>query len=340
MNIIIKHNSMSTKLIYLAVGLAIVFGSTLLVAKPAQAQIGGYRSAPGTNDTPAGCYTPSRPGVGVILETVCPDDNNSTESGAATAYPSSNSSSGSNSSANLMKMIESLQKRVAALTKLVQQKNAAKIAARGTAGATPAKITKNIGVGSKGAQVTSLQQCLVNLGYFKKADMDPTYGPKTRQAVKQFQAAEGIASSGNEWSTGYGYVGPKTRNKLNNKCGSANTAASGNSSSNSAYTIKDVSSVTRESQPCYQEAETSRVSIACQGEGCPPKPPMCSVLNITLKDGDTRSVNIGVRQQTRDSASQIKSAIKASGYSGDYLDIFAKVPPAGSPGSGVYMISN
>lgn len=142
----------------------------------------------------------------------------------AWAAPSSvKASSGSASTDQLKAMIENLQKRVAALTKLVQERNkqaglSGLSGAGGSAAATPAEVTRNLGVGSKGVQVTSLQQCLSNLGFFNREDMDPTYGPKTRRAVKAFQEAQGIVSSGNEWTTGYGYVGPKTRKELNAEC--------------------------------------------------------------------------------------------------------------------------
>ena len=145
-------------------------------------------------------------------------------SGAGVRESVSTGAAAGASSEELKKMIEQLQKRVAALTKQIQAKKTTKTTKNtntpaGTSGSSEARsITKNLGVGSKGAQVTSLQQCLSDLGYFDEGDMDPTYGPKTRQAVKQFQTAEGIASSGNEWTTGYGYVGPKTRNKLNSQC--------------------------------------------------------------------------------------------------------------------------
>ncbi len=40
------------------------------------------------------------------------------------------------------------------------------------------------------------------------------FGNLTRDAVKKFQTKYGIASSGDENTTGYGLVGPKTRSKL------------------------------------------------------------------------------------------------------------------------------
>ena len=41
------------------------------------------------------------------------------------------------------------------------------------------------------------------------------YGSLTTRAVQLFQAKYGIISSGSPFTTGYGFVGPKTRAKLN-----------------------------------------------------------------------------------------------------------------------------
>lgn len=40
------------------------------------------------------------------------------------------------------------------------------------------------------------------------------FGVLTREAVQKFQCAKGIACDGDESSTGYGYVGPRTRAAL------------------------------------------------------------------------------------------------------------------------------
>lgn len=65
--------------------------------------------------------------------------------------------------------------------------------------------------------VTKIQKCLASLGNY---DDDATgfFGPLTELAVKAFQSDQGIVSSGNAWTTGFGSVGPSTRSALNNKC--------------------------------------------------------------------------------------------------------------------------
>lgn len=79
-------------------------------------------------------------------------------------------------------------------------------------------ITRNLQVGSKGAEVTKLQQFLKSKGYFK-ATMVPNYGAATKAAVKSFQKAYGILQTGT--------VGPLTRAKIKALCTSATGSQSG-----------------------------------------------------------------------------------------------------------------
>jgi peptidoglycan hydrolase-like protein with peptidoglycan-binding domain len=69
-------------------------------------------------------------------------------------------------------------------------------------------------LGSSGATVTTIQQQLATLGYLNQSNVTGYFGPLTKTALQAFQASQGIASSGNETSTGYGLVGPKTRAAL------------------------------------------------------------------------------------------------------------------------------
>jgi hypothetical protein len=71
-------------------------------------------------------------------------------------------------------------------------------------------FTKSLVSGSRGVEVTKLQQRLQELGFFPK-NIKPTgfYGPTTFKAVKAFQKANKVEV--------LGIVGPRTRAKLNGK---------------------------------------------------------------------------------------------------------------------------
>ncbi|MHB8661013.1 MAG: peptidoglycan-binding domain-containing protein, partial [Minisyncoccota bacterium] len=86
-----------------------------------------------------------------------------------------------------------------------------------TAPSTPSTSTTlsaNLFFGSRGTQVTALQQILIKLNLLS---VSPTgyYGSLTMKAVETFQSTYGIVSSGSPATTGYGAVGPRTRTKLN-----------------------------------------------------------------------------------------------------------------------------
>lgn len=65
-------------------------------------------------------------------------------------------------------------------------------------------VTGMLRMGSKGAEVRALQTLLTRAGHVVKADGD--YGPTTRDAVKDFQRAQGITADG--------VAGPETRRRL------------------------------------------------------------------------------------------------------------------------------
>jgi len=61
-------------------------------------------------------------------------------------------------------------------------------------------------------EVTRLQQFLAqNSSIYPEARVTGYFGPATERAVQRWQAMKGLVSSGDADSTGYGYVGPKTR---------------------------------------------------------------------------------------------------------------------------------
>jgi hypothetical protein len=73
-------------------------------------------------------------------------------------------------------------------------------------------ITLTLKYGSHNQQVTWLQDLLKKLGFFPQSvKSNGNFGPTTRQSTQKFQCQYKIVCSGNERTTGYGQVGPKTR---------------------------------------------------------------------------------------------------------------------------------
>jgi hypothetical protein len=88
---------------------------------------------------------------------------------------------------------------------------------------TAGALSINLKSGSVSSQVATLQQLLNTAGYMvaKSGAGSPgqetsTFGPATKSAVQRFQCTHNIACSGSESTTGYGYVGAKTRAALSN----------------------------------------------------------------------------------------------------------------------------
>lgn len=89
---------------------------------------------------------------------------------------------------------------------------------------SPATVfSKKIKMGEKSEQVKQLQiilnsdpeTMLAKTGAGSSGKETTIFGPVTKQALKKFQCKYKIVCSGNEETTGYGALGPKTRTKLN-----------------------------------------------------------------------------------------------------------------------------
>jgi hypothetical protein len=84
-------------------------------------------------------------------------------------------------------------------------------------------ITSNLRIGMSSSEILVLQKIL-NQNGFVIASAGPGspgsetnyFGTLTREAVRKFQCAKEIVCEGSEATTGYGRVGPMTRNALNN----------------------------------------------------------------------------------------------------------------------------
>lgn len=78
-----------------------------------------------------------------------------------------------------------------------------------------AEITRTLSLGSSGSDVSELQEDLAqDPSIYPEAQVTGYFGVLTREAVRRFQIKHSIVSSGDEASTGFGVVGPKTRATL------------------------------------------------------------------------------------------------------------------------------
>ncbi len=81
-------------------------------------------------------------------------------------------------------------------------------------------ITRNLGPGMSGSDVTQLQRFLAqNPAWYPEAQVTGYYGALTTRAVQRFQIEKGLIAYGDPSSTGFGAVGPRTRQAMAN-CGS------------------------------------------------------------------------------------------------------------------------
>jgi hypothetical protein len=76
--------------------------------------------------------------------------------------------------------------------------------------------------GAQGDDVKDLQKFLVDEGYLDGKHVSAYFGPLTKAALQKWQAAQGIISAGNATTTGWGVVGPRTREFILKRCGVLN----------------------------------------------------------------------------------------------------------------------
>ena len=76
-------------------------------------------------------------------------------------------------------------------------------------------LTRTVYVGSRGSDITTLQNFLITKGYLGAGNNTGFFGQLTRSAVQRYQCDKLQVCSGNESSTGYGLVGQRTRGAIN-----------------------------------------------------------------------------------------------------------------------------
>ncbi|MBI2048896.1 MAG: peptidoglycan-binding protein [Candidatus Liptonbacteria bacterium] len=112
-----------------------------------------------------------------------------------------------------------LQAQIAALLAQIQQLQSQLNAQQGGGASSSYNYTRDLTVGSKGDDVTALQNLLASKGYFTVAATG-YFGPITKAAVAAWQAASGISPAA-------GYFGPKSRAAVAAMAGPAAPAAPG-----------------------------------------------------------------------------------------------------------------
>ncbi len=130
--------------------------------------------------------------------------------------------------------IEELQAQANALMLRVQQLQQ-ELNAGTTAAGTPAGcplIGRILGLGSTGEDVTRLQQFLAqDRNIYPEGMVTGYYGSLTENAVRRWQIAYNIVSSGTPGTTGFGQVGPRTAAAMSLQCstggGGGNPAVGG-----------------------------------------------------------------------------------------------------------------
>src|SRR5271166_1876963 len=72
-------------------------------------------------------------------------------------------------------------------------------------------VASPLSSGSTGAAVTALQSFLASQGLIASGSVTGHFGPITQAAVQQWQAQNGIVSSGTPATTGWGIFGPRSQ---------------------------------------------------------------------------------------------------------------------------------
>lgn len=120
------------------------------------------------------------------------------------------------------------------------------VAAKGTSVApasdaitAPVTFTHVLSLGSKGADVSALQQILKNAGFYTYPTITGYFGTLTKQALATYQTAHGLDP--------VGYTGPKTRALLNGVVGAVGTGGATQPAETSPNTLSPAANATSSS---------------------------------------------------------------------------------------------
>ncbi|MDE2173432.1 MAG: peptidoglycan-binding protein [Patescibacteria group bacterium] len=111
-----------------------------------------------------------------------------------------------------------------------------------------AVLSSNLQVGSTdqttGGEVSRLQAFLgKDKNIYPEDSVTGYFGSATQAAVERWQAAQGIVSSGNPETTGYGVIGPRTRGEMDKEmeveCENGGSSSSSDSTASSTATTTE-----------------------------------------------------------------------------------------------------
>ena len=79
-------------------------------------------------------------------------------------------------------------------------------------------LARALSLGSRGDDVRELQKFLIAVKLLASDSATGYFGPFTEAAVQRFQTLQNLVSSGDPATTGFGFVGPKTREAILKSC--------------------------------------------------------------------------------------------------------------------------
>ncbi len=137
--------------------------------------------------------------------------------------------------------IEELTAQIQALLQQVTALQSAVAGGTGSAGtqAGGVCISGTLSRGMENASVTNLQAYLAkDPSVYPEAIVSGYYGVLTERAVQRYQSAQGIVSSGSPEATGWGLVGPRTREHINARCTPNVSASYGGGTRQDAISVR------------------------------------------------------------------------------------------------------
>ena len=185
--------------------------------------------------------------------------------------PTTNTSA--TSSASEADQVASLQQLIVALTQQLSELLTKKsTVSTSTSAVMPNNITsgqacsifRSLGRGMRGEDVTTLQSFLTDAGVLVPAFITGVFGARTETALQVWQSANGVVDHGSPSTTGYGFVGAKTRDAISKSCASATSSLATSSMINATNTTNVTTTIVSNS---LQKGEPKDIHIYFEIQG-------------------------------------------------------------------------